>query len=444
MRKKCYFLLLLGACLFQLRPAFAAPAGDRTGNSENGYVRLNASTTNALVGCPVAITGFSVMYGNLKTVTLTIKGPAASATQTLPLKDSGSFSTTWIPAANGVYKLTATSSDGKSNETVTITAYGFQEMDQITGPTKEDTKDAFDKLKKAVDQAKQGLSPNDQTTLEKGFTGTGDLKDKFTHVLDDVDQAGKGLDALEKQYGKLPDEVLQGVSKLNDAFSDLHQQLAQVHAGGKPGGTGNGGGTSNGAQSNHTAYDNTTCEYLVMVGEACAAFTLITTFYARIDAALVNVATNYGAPGATGAVASAAKGAAPGVAVLKLCANLFATSAQDSHFLETSLGKANTVASLVQLSSEILLRRYCAVLSGDLQENYQCTFRNQPALSQRQFQRRYHQNERQYRRKCHQVRDLSGSQRNRRFQNCGKRPGPSVFCMRVCAANRAVRQQPGR
>ena len=370
MKAQIIFLFLLAAVLLSPRPAVAGHP------SENGYVRLNVSTTKALVGTPVAISGFSVLYGSLKTVTLTITGPSASTSQTLPLKDSGSFSTTWIAAAAGTYKLTVKSSDGKAQETVTITAFGFQEMDSITGPTKEETKTAFDKLKNAVDQAKRGLSSNDVTTLEQRFKEVSDLKDKFITVLDDVDDAGKGLDALEKKYGKLPDQVLQGVSKLNDAFSELHQQMVQADAGGKGGGNSGGGGTATGSQSNHSSYDNTTCEYLVMVSEACAAFSLITTFYARIDVALTNVATGYGAPAAAGAVSKAAGGTDPGNAVLQLAAKLFATAGHDSKFLEKSLGQANLGESLVQLCSEILLKRYCAVLSGDLQENYQCTFRN--------------------------------------------------------------------
>jgi hypothetical protein len=127
------------------------PAGDPP--STAGYVRVAVSTNKTIIGSTVKITGFSPINGNLKTVVLTVSGPVPAAAVNISLKDSGSFSTVWVPASTGEFRLTFKTADGKAQTTVTVTAYPFQEMDQITGPTRELVVQAAKKVDDAIDKA---------------------------------------------------------------------------------------------------------------------------------------------------------------------------------------------------------------------------------------------------------------------------------------------------
>ena len=342
--------------------------------STKGFVRADASTTKTLVGMRVKVTGFSPVIGALKTVTMTVTGPVPADPITISLKDSGSFSTVWVPAASGHFRLIFKTQDGKAQKSVFIDAYPFQEMEGITGPVRTEGQKAVDRIKSDVDQAKSGMSSTDAGKLDAELTK---LTNKWTQVmktLDDIDKAGKGMDGLEKQYGKLPDPVSEGVNKLNDAVGQEGKQLQDFNNALDGGGAG--GEQAGNAKSTHDSYDNTICEYLTMISEACAAFSTFMNFEGDLVSITRNLVTDKAAPMGAEAAGNAAGASANQNMFGKEVAKLFTTAGVDAQSLQTMTGTAGFCGDMISLCSGFLLRTYCVVLDGDLQETYTCTYRS--------------------------------------------------------------------
>jgi hypothetical protein len=332
--------------------------------STKGYVRVMVSANRTIVGGKITVKGFSPKYGNLKTVLMTVSGGSATPAQTLTLKDSGSFSTVWTPAAAGHYKLTVTSQDGKAQKSETVDAYAFQEMDQITGPTREEGQKVMDKLKTTVDQAKAGLSARDAAKLDDQLQKVTKKWTAFTKEMDDLDQAGKGLDGLQRKYGGLSAVVVDNVGKISEDFAQEGRDLAT--AGVAPGGATSG--------PDHNAYDNTVCEYLTMISEACAAFSTFMNFEGDVVKLCKNLAIDKAAPAI--AESASTSGGAVTTIVNKEVAKLFTQVNLDAESFASMSGTAGFAGDLVQICSNYLLKTYCVVLDGDLQETYTCTYYN--------------------------------------------------------------------
>jgi hypothetical protein len=338
---------------------------DQDPPSTKGYVRVVVSANRTIVGGKIKVTGFSPMYGSLKTVVMTVSGGTATPAQTLTLKDSGSFSAVWTPTAPGHYKLTITSQDGKAQKSAIVDAYSFQEMDQITGPTREEGQKAMDKLKATVDEAKAGLSANDAAKLDDQMQKVTKKWTAFTKEMDDLDKAGKGLDGLQKKYGGLPEFVIDDVGKISEDFSQEGRDLATVA-------NASGGAKSDG--SDHAAYDNTVCEYLTMISEVCAAFSTFMNFQGDVVKICSNLAIDKAAP-AIAESASTTSGAVTTI-VNKEVAKLFTQVNLDAESFTSMSGTAGFAGDMVQICSNYLLKTYCVVLDGNLQETYTCTYYN--------------------------------------------------------------------
>jgi hypothetical protein len=332
--------------------------------STKGYVRIVLSANRTIVGGKIKITGFSPMYGSLKTVVMTIGGGTAIPAQTLSLKDSGSFSTTWSPAASGHYKLTVTSQDGKAQRSEPIDVYTFLEMDQITTPTREEGQKVMDKLKATVDEAKAGLSANDASKLDDGMQKITKKWTAFSKEMDDLDQAGKGLDGLQRKYGGLPEIVVANVGRISDDFSQESRDLT----------TGQNATGSASSGQKHEAYDNTVCEYLTMISEVCAAFSTFMNFEGDVVKLASNLAIDKAAPAV--AESASTSGGAVTTIVNKEVAKLFTQVNLDAESFTSMSGTAGFAGDMVQLCSNFLLKTYCVVLDGDLQETYTCTYYN--------------------------------------------------------------------
>jgi hypothetical protein len=347
------------------------PAGDPP--STSGYVRVTASANKTIVGSTVKITGFSPINGSLKTVVLTVSGPVPAAAVNIPLKDSGSFSTLWIPAGTGEFRLVFKTADGKAQTTVTINAYPFQEMDQITGPTRQLVVQAAKKVDDAIERATGGLTGPDATALEKKKKDFDDKTNAFKKWMDDIDQAGKGLDGLEKKYGNFPAPLKDKFTELSDDFGDEAKQLESFNGGGD--GSGGTGGTS-GPSGSHQSYDNTICEYLAMVSEACAAFSTMLNFEGDIVKLVGGIAGDKGGSVVAGDYADAG-GAGDGTkAMMQEAGKLFGVAAVDGNEILSMKSSAGFCGDIVQMCSSLLMKKYCVVMDGNLQESYTCTFRN--------------------------------------------------------------------
>ena len=385
-----------------------APAGGSAGGANGppaggdpestaGFVRATASADKTIVGSTVKITGFSPLSSNLKNVVLTVSGPVPAPAINIPLKDSGSFSTLWVPASQGVYRLIFKTADGKAQKTVTINAYPFEEMDQITGPTRELVVEAAKKIDDAIDKTRGELSGSDGDALDKKKKDFDNKVDAFKKWMDDLDKAGKGLDGLEKKYGTFPQPLQEKFTQLTNDFSDESRQLESFNNGGGSGGAGSGGtgsagnggngsggsGTAGGAggpaAGSHQAYDLTICEYLVMVSEACAALSTMANFEGDLAKIVGSIAGDKGGTVVGGDYADAAKPAGAGdntKTFMQEAGKLFGTAVVDEDAILSTAGTKGFCGDIVQMCSNLLLKKYCVVLDGDLQESYTCTFRN--------------------------------------------------------------------
>jgi len=363
-----------GAAARNATDASGAPGGPASDDpdpaSSNGYVQVDVSTKKSIVGGTIKVTGFSPTLGNHTLVTMTVTGPVPQAAVTIALKDSGHFSTTWIPVGAGHFRLTLKTQDGKAQQSAFVDAYPLQEMENITGPVRQEGQKAMDRIQKDVDQAKSSMGAGDVDKLTTGMTK---LTQKWTQVkktLDDIDKAGKGMDDLQKKFGPAPAPIGEGLNNLNDALGKEGQQLESFNN--SLDGPGDAGG-----KSGHDAYDNTVCEYLTMISEACAAFSTFSNFTGDLFKITKNIAIDKGVPAAAGAASDAAGNDANKGMFYQETAKLFSQAGLDAESLQETMGTAGFAGDLIQMCSGFLMRTYCTVLNGDLQETYTCTYRNE-------------------------------------------------------------------
>jgi hypothetical protein len=128
--------------------------------------------------------------------------------------------------------------------------------------------------------------------------------------------------------------------------------------------------------ADHKPQDNTVCEHLVMVSEACAAFSTFTNLWATsVKGIIKNIVLDKGVPKVVEVIN---KGRAPsGVEwSAKQSSKIFATSLVDAESLTSKLGKAGFGGDVVQYTSDFLLKKYCGVYKGALKHDYTVVFRN--------------------------------------------------------------------
>ena len=331
-------------------------------NSNGSFINLNLSSDRIIAGGAVQITGSSIRYQNFKSVTVTIAAEDGSRkeSRTLPLDTSGAYSTIWQLNTDDSYMVTAKSSDGKSSISKELGVYKPDDIDSVIEPLKTGLTKASDKLKEDIDKVKTTLTGQDGDALQKKMNDFSDLKDKILKQLNDVAAAGKGLTNVEKKYGGLPSSVLANLSDMTDVVSQETKQIdVAIEA------------------TEHKSYDNSVCEYLVMVSEACAAFSTCMSFEGKFTKTVLNIANgkaypavaSYGAGALTGGSDAAGKAAAE-------CSSLFLGAATESEALKANFSPLSFGGDIVQMCSDLLLKKYCAVMSGDLNHKYECTFRN--------------------------------------------------------------------
>ncbi len=380
-------------------------------DSDSSFLSLSLSATRIITGSLVTISGRSIKFGNMKDVQMTIKGNAGTETKIIPLTDTGHFKTTWGTGMAGEYQITILSSNRKSSKSATLKVFRLMSMDSVVQKNKDDTKAAYDQLKQWVNGVKLKLGPTDAAALQKKFDDLGDKKDKVLHVFDGLGDLGKDLDKLQQAQG--------GLGGGSNGSTGGGGGTGNSGGGGSAGGgTGNSGGTGGGGtsggggtgkispdlqtnltiltdglaaqatqietltkQATHQPYDNTICEYLQMVNEACAAFSTFTYFFTpegmlqkTMTGIAKSVAMDKGVTMAVGSTAPNASGLAPDL--YKEVAKQATALAEDSKALSNEMGQAGLAGDLIQICSNYIMSKYCGMLSGDMSQDYKCTFLN--------------------------------------------------------------------
>jgi hypothetical protein len=374
-------------------------------DSDSSFLSLSLSATSIITGSLVTISGKSLKFGNMKDVQMTIKGNAGTETKTIPLTDTGHYKTTWGTGMAGEYQITILSSNRKSSKSATIKVFRLMSMDSVVQKNKDDTKTAYDQLKQWIDEVKSKLGPTDATALQKKFDGLTDKKDKALQVFQDLTDLGKSLDKLQQAQGGLGG----GSTSTNTGGGNNGGT-----GGGSGGGTGNSGGSGGGSQTGnlspelqsdftkltdglstnatqmealtnaaaHKPYDNTICEYIQMVSEACAAFSAFANLFEpngilKMSAQGIakNVALDKGVSVAVGAAyPNSTNGTATDMA--KEAQKFAATTVYDCESLNSGMGKAGFAGDIISMCTNYIMSKYCGVLSGDMSEDYKCTYRN--------------------------------------------------------------------
>ena len=349
------FAFLFAALLACSCCGAAANAG-----SDSSYLQLQLSASKILLENPVTISGSSIRYGNFKSVVMTITGPSTNVSQTLPLSDSGAFKTVWQAIVAGNYKITVKASNGKEQQTVSLDVYRLVDIGDIIQDNIQDLQHAFDNLEKRVGTIQNQLGPKDADQLQQTMKKVVANKDQAMKLFQDMISMGKGLDGIEKKYGGLPAVVTGDLSQLSTLLTTQAQQISQANA-----------------IVDHKPYDNTICECLVMVSEACAAFSAFSNVWAgTITAVLKNIALDKGVPVAMAAAGNAAGNAAANADIPKELGKVAAASVGDADAIMSGSAASGFTGDLAQMCSNYFLKKYCAVMSGDMTHDYKCTFTN--------------------------------------------------------------------
>src|SRR4030095_14335385 len=94
------------------------------------------------------------------------KGNGQTETETLTLKEDGSFAAGWQSKEAGSFTITVMSSDGKDKASKQVKVTDMELIDWCDDNI-EETQKALDKLKKEANKVKQDISPKDRQQLEQ-------------------------------------------------------------------------------------------------------------------------------------------------------------------------------------------------------------------------------------------------------------------------------------
>ena len=327
-----------------------------------GFIKLSLSATEVFRGGTVIVTGTSIKYGSLNKVKLIVTGNGETEEEDLKLYENGSFVAGWDAEEAGEFTLTVKSSDGKDQQSAKVKVYDIDVMDDLwVQDNIEITHKIYDKLKEQVKTVEASLGEKDKIDLEKKMDAVKDKVDAVLKLFDDLNKAAAGLGSITKKGASLPPNFAGNLSQLNDKLHEQYNQMKQVAD-----------------AADHKAYDNTICEYFVMLNEACAAFSTFTNVWSKsVTTILKNIVMDKALPKGV-EIVNAKKGPLPSDydVMAKQPAKLFATAQLDAEGLFGKLSMASFTGDITQFVSDFLLKKYCGVFKGELNQDYQITYRN--------------------------------------------------------------------
>jgi hypothetical protein len=337
---------------------------------KDGYLTLTLSTEEVFTGGSVLISGESVKYKNFNQVEIKIKGPSGPAiVRNIPLAANGKFNVEWISSnVTGDFTVIVTSGDKKAVQTA---KFSVGEMDLIFDEEWPEnnikaTKDAYDKLDNAVDNAEASLGAKDKSELDKKLAEVKEKVDASLKLFKDLNGAAKEITRLCKTGKKLSPNLAGNLSALNNNLTEHARQMKSI-----------------GKLADHQPQDNTVCEHLVMVSEACAAFSAFTNFWSTsLKTILLNITLDKGVPKVAETINSKTIDlSSPNDFLMKEPSKIFATALADAESLTTKLGTAGFAGDITQFASDFLLKKYCGVFKGEMTHDYTIDFRNKDGVT---------------------------------------------------------------
>lgn len=332
---------------------------------KDGFLTLTLSTEEVFTGGSVLISGESVKYKNFNQVEIKVKGPSGpEIIKNIPLAANGKFNVEWISSnVTGDFTVTVTTGDKKAVQTAKFTVSEMELIFDEEWPEKniKATKQAYDKLNDAVDNAEASLGSKDKADLDKKLALVKEKVDISLKLFQDLNSAAKEITRLCKTGKKLSPNLAGNLSALNNNLTEHARQMNSIAK-----------------LADHQPQDNTVCEYLVMVGEACAAFSAFTNFWSTsIKTILLNITLDKGVPKVAETINSKTVDlSSPNDFLMKEPAKIFATAVADAGSLTTKLGTAGFAGDITQFASDFLLKKYCGVFKGEIKHDYLIDFRN--------------------------------------------------------------------
>ena len=340
----------------------AATNDDNDMLPKDGQLTLALSTENVFAGGRITISGESVNYKNFNTVEVIVNGAGERDLKLIPLATDGKYIAEWIAADKaGSYTVSVKSSDKKIQQSAKFTVYNLPQLNNWCNENIIATNAAYDNLKNAVAKVENNISAKDKTELNKKMDNVKSKVNDALKLFKDLNTAGKETADLLKSSKNISPNISNNLSALNDNLAEHARQMKSFQK-----------------LTDHQPQDNTVCEYMVMVNEACAAFSAFTNFWTTsLKTILINVTLDKGVPKVVDIVNT--KGMqidAPHDFFPKEVAKIFAISKFDAESLSSKLGKAGIAGDVLQYGTEVILKTYCGIFKGEIKHDYTVKFRN--------------------------------------------------------------------
>jgi hypothetical protein len=329
---------------------------------KDGFITLKLSANTIFTGGSIRISGESIKYKNFNQVEIKVTGPSYSDVRNITLNSDGQFALDWVASdKTGDYTVTVKGSDKKSVESAKFSVADIDIIFADDWPEENinETQKALDKLQDAVAKVEPGIGSQDKAELEKKMDVVKQNVADVLKLFNDLNIAGKQISQLAKSGKRMSPNLASNLSELNVNLNDQASQMKNISE-----------------EANHEPQDNTICEYLVMVNEACSAFLTFSNFWSKsIGTILENIAIDKGAPKAAEVMIDK-RLPSDAEFIGKESSKVFATALFDAHAFHSKMGRAGFAADLVQFTMESLLKIYCGVFKGKFTHDYTIEYRN--------------------------------------------------------------------
>jgi hypothetical protein len=338
------------------------PEGDQNAKSaaDAGFITLFLSTPITTRGLSVDLYGESIKHDKWKNAALRIQGPDVDEKSMAVLTEDGKYYVHWskLPT-DGNYTITATSSDGKMTSTAKLWVMDWTEPEDENQSLIKETSKAFQRLQERGDAVKGMIGRKDAAILDEKIKAIKENLDALHKLLNSLTKAKQNVGGLLKSGKGLPLSLATHLTELNKKITGKVDEVKKLSE-----------------TKKHEAADNTVCEYITMVNEACAAFSTLTNFWTLSVRTLIkNITLDKGVPKA---VETVNKGRAPAEMEwsTKEVSKIYATSLLDADGLNSKLGKAGFAGDVMQFAADVLLKVHCGVYKGKLTHSYRLISRN--------------------------------------------------------------------
>jgi hypothetical protein len=337
--------------------------GSNDVTQQEGFISITLSADKTFIGGIIYISGKTVLYKDYKTTELIITAKGYSEKKTVALILGGAYNATWnVPATEGEYTITAISSDKKATASKKVTVYELPELEEMAKDNIEQTNKAFANLEDKAARVKPKLSMAHAAELDKKIKEAKLKKDAAIKLFTSIAEANKKLATLAKKGRGLPRNLSQNLSELNSKLTQQSEDIKRIQE-----------------LANHEPLDNSICEYLVMLNEACAAFSTFTNVFSKsIGTIIKNIVLDKVIPATIGGANEKVGSPIPSPLDFppKEAAKLYATSLVDAESLVGKLGTAGITGDMITFITEVLMKIFCGVYKGELTHNYTMTFIN--------------------------------------------------------------------